>query len=408
LSNTVADNETVHGLQIALVIAGIGATLPMFSLGTQIASAQGLRTTFIIVLSSCLLVSVLAAFTSIVGARRRLSTYQILIDSFGTRGAQLINILLAVMLLGWFAMTADMLGGTVQNAVGALYGHFWPKWLFTGGVLAMMTATGIFGFHIMERFVRITVPLLLVLMIYVVCLSIERNGLAVAWDLRGDHALSAIDAVSSVIGAIVLTAVLAPDLTRYARNDRQALLSVLGVAIGFPAALILAAVPAAIYGRHDLMDVMVLLQIPVVALLVLIISTWTSNTSNLYSATLTLATLFRKHSTRVLGLWGALFALAAATGGIAGYFIPLLIGLGVVSAPLAGVYVVDFWTQPRTTALAAFRMSALASWGLGSAVGLLETYSGVPALTRIPALDSILIAAIAQGLMNTRARRAGG
>lgn len=73
---------------------------------------------------------------------------------------------------------------------------------------------------------------------------------------QGDHTLSAVDAVSSVIGAIILTAVLSPDLTRYARNGRNAILSVLGVVVGFPAALLLAAVPAAVYGGHDLLGVM--------------------------------------------------------------------------------------------------------------------------------------------------------
>lgn len=445
----------------------------MFALGTQIAGAQGLKSTAVIAFMACGLVSLLAALTSVVGARCRLSTYQILAFSFGTRGAQLVNIVLAVMLLGWFAMTADMLGATVQTTTATLYGRVWPKWEFTCAALILMTTTGIFGFHVMERFVRVTVPLLTALMVFVVAFSISRSGLSPALHRAGDHTLSSVDALSSIIGAIVLTAVLAPDLTRYARNDRQALLSVLGVAVGFPAALILAAIPAAIYGKHDLMEVMALLQIPAIALVLLVISTWTSNTSNLYSATLTLATLFKRTSTRVLGLWGALLALAAASAGIADYFIPLLIALGVVSAPLAGIYVVDFWSRrtlpgspagavpeggelaaspagaaggalagppPRAAGgvlagspigtavgalagsppgdaaspppaapagsneLPAFRPSALAAWALGSAVGLAETYAGGHALTRIPAIDSILITAIAQALMNRRYR----
>src|SRR5438445_11980021 len=54
-----------------------------------------------------------------------------------------------------------------------------------------------------------------------------------------------------------------------------------------------------------------------IQIVVLVISTWTSNTSNLYSATLTLATLFRGSSTCRLGLWGALVALVAAIAGVA-------------------------------------------------------------------------------------------
>jgi cytosine permease len=397
--SAVPDGATVHGLQIAMVITGIGATLPMFTLGTQIAAAQGLRMAAGISLLACGMVGVLAIFTSIAGARCRLSTYQILTFSFGTRGAQFVNMLLAIMLIGWYATVADMLGAAVQQASATMFGLAWPKWPFTLGALVLMTLTGIFGFHVVERFVRVTVPLLTALMGYVVWLSVSRYGLAPALARAGDHSLSSVDALSSVIGAIILTAVLAPDLARYARNDRNAIVSVLGVVVGFPAMLLLAAIPAAVYGKHDLMDVMTLLRIPGIAIVVLVISTWTSNTCNLYSATLTLATLFKRASTRSLGLWGALVALVAA-------FIPLLIGLGIVSAPLAGVYLVDFFVLREREydasapgQLPAFRPSALAAWLLGSAVGLAETYAG-HALTGIPAVDSILVTALGHVLMN--------
>jgi purine-cytosine permease-like protein len=108
-----------------------------------------------------------------------------------------------------------------------------------------------------------------------------------------------------------------------------------------------------------------------------------------------------------LGLWGALVALVAAVGGIADYFIPLLIGLGIVSAPLAGVYVVDFFVLRERvydagtlSGVPAIRVTAFVAWLLGSAVGLVETYAG-HALTGVPAVDSILIAALGQILMNS-------
>jgi cytosine permease len=404
----------VRGVQIAIVIMGIGATLPMFTLGTQIAGALGLGLTIGVAVAACGLVALLGMLTSVVGARCRLSTYQILAFSFGTRGAQLINLMLTIMLIGWFATTADMLGGAVQHAVVDLgvAGPGLPQWVYTLAALVLMTLTGIFGFHVMEHFARVTVPLLTALMGYVVWLSLSRNGVGPALARAGDHSLSMVDAMSSVIGAIVLTAVLAPDLTRYARDDRSALVSVLGVAFGFPAALLLAAVPAAVYGKPDIMDVMTLLHIPGIAIVILVISTWTSNTSNLYSATLTLATLFPRRSTRVLGFWGAGVALAAAAAGIANHFIPLLIVLGILSAPLAGVYVVDFFLLARGSystgelnRLPGARGGALAAWVLGSGCGLIATYSGY-SLTRIPAVDSILIAAVGHALFNVaRLRR---
>ena len=134
--SAVPDGATVHGLQIAMVITGIGATLPMFTLGTQIASAQGLRIAVGISLLACGMVGVVAVFTSIAGARCRLSTYQILAFSFGTRGVQFVNLLLAIMLIGWYATVADMLGAAVQQASATMFGSDcgrsgllrWARW----------------------------------------------------------------------------------------------------------------------------------------------------------------------------------------------------------------------------------------------------------------------------------------
>jgi cytosine permease len=111
-------------------------------------------------------------------------------------------------------------------------------------------------------------------------------------------------------------------------------------------------------------------------------------------------------------LWGAVVALAAAAAGIADYFIPLLIVLGILSAPLAGVYVVDFFLLRRGSysavewgRLPVARGGALVAWILGSVCGLGATYYG-HSLTRIPAVDSILIAAVGHALFNVaRLRR---
>jgi cytosine permease len=99
-------------------------------------------------------------------------------------------------------------------------------------------------------------------------------------------------------------------------------------------------------------------------------------------------------------------ALVAALLGIADHFIPVLIVLGVISAPLAGVYVVDFfgvnhqrYDLGKIESLPAIRASAFAAWILGSASALAGTYYRY-SLTSIPAVDSILIAAFAYFIMS--------
>lgn len=408
----VPDEATIHGLRVAVVVAGIGATLPMFLLGAQIAVARGLYGASAVSFAACGLVGALGALTSIVGARSRLSTYQVLAFSFGTHGARFVNLILGLMLIGWFATTGSMLGTAVHDAMRTLFAIDLPRWPYTITALSLMTVTGIFGFRVMERFARVTVPLLTALMIYVVWLAVQAGGAAGARPHPGDDSLSTVDALSSVIGAIILTAVLAPDLTRYAKNDRHALLSVVGLVVGFPLALVLAAIPAALLHQVDVMHIMAALGIPGVAIAILIMSTWTSNTSNLYSSTLTLATVFRETSTHRLGIGAALVALVAALLGIADHFIPMLIVLGVISAPLAGIYVVDFflvkhqrYDHSEIDKLPPISIRAFASWGAASAAGLVETFFHF-SLTNIPAVDSIAFAAASYFLLMRGVREA--
>jgi cytosine permease len=397
----VPDAATVHGLGIAIVVAGVGATLPLFQVGSQLAVALGLRSATAVFFVSCALVGLLSAATSLVGARARLSTYMIMAFSFGRRGAQVVNLMLGFMLIGWFATTGDLLGRAVHDALASIYGIEIPTVVYTVLLLSAMTVTAIFGFKLMERFALVTVPLLLALMAYVVFLSLAHHGLAAALAQPGDHSISEADALSSVIGLAILTAVLAPDLTRFARNGWHALLTVSGLVIGFPLALLAAAVPAAVLVQTDIMKIMIALGIPGVAVSILVMSTWTSNTSNLYCSTLTLATLFQRASVRRIGIGAALVALAAAVCGVADYFIPLLIALGIVSAPLAGIYLSDFFIVKRQryevealTSGPAIRTSAFGAWFAGSVVGFLSTTHHVR-LTTVPAADSIIVASVA-------------
>ncbi len=407
----VPDAATIHGFGIAIVIAGIGATLPLFAVGSQVSVALGLRSASGVFFVGCALVGLLSALTSVVGSRARLSTYMIMAFSFGQRGAQAVNCLLGIMLIGWFATTGELLGAAVHDALSGIYGINLPTVAYTILSLCAMTVTAIFGFKLMERFALITVPLLLALMAYVAFLALARHGLRGALAQPGDHSITDADALSSVIGLSVLTAVLAPDLTRFARNDWHALLTVLGLVIGFPAALLAAAVPAAVLSQIDLMKIMIALGIPGIAVSILIMSTWTSNTSNLYCSTLTLATLFRRTSVRKIGIGAAIVALGAAAFGLANYFIPLLVTLGIISSPLAGIYVMDFFAVRRqrydVEALAsgpAIRMSAFGAWIAGSAVGFLSTTQHLR-LTSVPAADSIILASAAYWLLNVKRKR---
>src|SRR3546814_18105139 len=77
------------------------------------------------------------------------------------------------------------------------------------------------------------------------------------------------------------------------------------------------------------------------ALAMLVLSVWTINALNLYSAGLSMAATFPrlKPGTIIVigGATGCLFALL----GIINSFIPFLIALGLIIPPIAAIYVID-------------------------------------------------------------------
>ncbi|RMF09935.1 MAG: cytosine permease, partial [Alphaproteobacteria bacterium] len=118
----VPAERRVSGWEVALVVYGIGITLPIFFLGSELGETLGLRDAAIAFFGGCLLLGILASATAIVGARTGLSSYMIIEFSFGRDGAKIVNFLMAIALLGYFGATADIFGQAVRDAVQSVYG----------------------------------------------------------------------------------------------------------------------------------------------------------------------------------------------------------------------------------------------------------------------------------------------
>jgi cytosine permease len=201
---------------------------------------------------------------------------------------------------------------------------------------------------------------------------------------------------------------IAPDLTRFLRSPRDAVIG-MGVSLGcaLPILLLLAALLAVIYGSADLVSILVAAGVGVPSLLVIVLATWTSNDKNLYESSLSLATLFPRGERWQLTAASGAVGTLLATWGIFEHFIDLLIFLGIGIAPIAGVYLADFhlnrarYLPDTATTPVALRWESFMAWGLGVLIGLLclpRSSHGFGSfhLTSIPTLDALLAAAVAQ------------
>jgi cytosine permease len=199
---------------------------------------------------------------------------------------------------------------------------------------------------------------------------------------------------------------IAPDITRFLRSPRDVVIGML-VSLGcaLPVLLLLSALLAVIYGNANLIGILVAAGVGAPALLVIVLATWTSNDKNLYESALSLATLFPQRERWQLTALAGVVGTGLAAVGIFEHFIELLIFLGIAIAPIAGVYLVDFWLAPARFTQAIqppqVRWPSFVAWICGILVGfavLPHSSHGLELvrLTSIPTLDALLAAALCQ------------
>lgn len=396
----VPPERRVSGWQVAVVVYGIGITLPIFFLGSELGESLGLRDAAAAFFGGCLLLGILATATAIVGARTGLSSYMIIEFSFGRDGAKIVNFLMAIALLGYFGATADIFGQAVQDAVQSVYGYSGGRAIYTFIGCLLMTWTAIFGFRAIEKLSVFTVPLMTLFMLYAVYLALGKSS----WDqvsaYGGLPGKSLGLALSTVLGSSIQSAVLMPDVARFCRTSWDGVKAVSGLAIGFPIVFLAAAVPTIVIGEKDIMKIMIGLGIALPAFFTLLFSTWTTNTVNLYSTSMTLATVLTRVKEWKITLAAATLGTILALLGIMEHFIPFLLLLGVTTPPIGGIYLVDYFILNRGH----YRMEdlrhgprlhwqAFAAWSLSSVVGFAALYGKIT-LTTVPAIDSLATAGL--------------
>ena len=398
----VPDRETVSGAAIAVVIIGVSITLPAFLVGTELIGALGLVRGGLAIFFGGLLTACVGYLTMLVGTETRLSTYNVILFSFGRAGSHIVNLILAITLFGWYGVTAALFGSALSQSVEDTFLVSVSPHIFTiaGGVL--MVVTTIYGFRAIDRLSRIAVPLLAALLLYGVWAVLDGASIAELSGVAGrpHERLTSISAgISIVIGSFFVGVTLVPDLSRFARGRRDAITGAfLSYGIGFPVILLLSGLPVLVSAEPDLITSMTSLGLGIPALIVLVFATWTTNINNLYSASLSIARILPKVRDWVITLVSGVIGTLLALAGIMDHFVGFLILLGIIVPPIAGVYLVNYFLIRPTRinveqldAVPDFRWDAIGSWAIACALGFLERAQGW-SITSVTAIDTLLIA----------------
>lgn len=405
-TNKVLPKDFTSGWLVALIIAGTGLTLPILYLGSEVALAVGFEKALWAFGISTLVLTIMCLATTIIGNRSRLSTYMILHFSFGRKGAKIINTIFGITLLGWFSVSLELLAIAIKDtALETLKINIteWPIIIVVG---ALIIITTIYGIKSLEKLANVAVPLLTLFLGYVVYKSLQDVSLdeIIAY-VPENPTMTLFQATSVLVGSSILFPVLMADFSRFIYNNKQSLVAVLGITLGFPIALLFSAIPSIMSGEVDIIKIMKGLDLVLPAFLLLLVSTWVGNASNLYSATLTFSTVKTNWSYKRMAIAMGVLGIVLALFGFSDYLFGFLDLLGVFSPSISAIYIINFfWVRKqdyKLNEIIEWEYPAFSSWIISSIITVF-TYFEVFQLTHAYFIDSFLLGGIIYLTLNRK------
>ncbi|TDK58216.1 cytosine permease [Bacillus salipaludis] len=391
------------------VSCAIGVDLSSVILGAELANGMQLNQAILSVFIGSLLLAILCTTCGIVGSYTNLSTSMITKYVFGKYGAKVFSLILGTSLLGWFGVQVGFFATNAHTVLqDAFHLSINVKVLSVIGGLLMMT-TAIFGYRAIEKLSVWSVPLILGLMLLALFLTLKSHSLPASVPKAGEFTFGS--AISLVISIFIVGATTQPDITRWSKSRKDAIIATFfGIFIGNSIMIVLAILMLEAMGTNNIMKIFITLGLAIPGVLVLTLAQWTSNTTNLYSSSLGFSLIFMKVRKELLTIILGIISTMLAVLGIYEQFISFLDILAIVIAPIGGIYVAEFFLVKKEFKRYDQKMKAqpvvtrsIISW----IVGMLITYltSAQPlglslfSLTSISSLDGFLTGFIVQAVL---------
>lgn len=361
-------------------------------IGQELGKNYGFSNALLAIIIGNVLLCGLGIINAFMAYTTKATTIQNALHYFGNIGTYLLGIVMATSLIGWFALQLVVISLSIQKSMSIALG-ITPE-LVTLNIIAgsIITVVAVFGIKALDVLSRVSMPLLIGVLAYAVYQSYGNGVTAIVIGKNYYHG------ISLVMAAAILAVVDLPTYYRFARSKRESLGS---ITLFFLLALPLLEFAGVYIGTHtassSLVDALVgtggmLWQFAVISFLIL--AGWTTNNTNLYSATVILEHLLPKQSpivcTLLLGFLGTFFSCLDVLGS----YENILNGMGILVSSMGGVIAAQYLLQIIAKHTCAHSSSiSIASWVLGIIGGLLGM-NNVIVLTHVAILDSFIIAFI--------------
>lgn len=346
----VPPEEKKSWVTVMLIQAGAQICIPSLMLGGLLVEGMPLINALLAGFVGYAIIAVLISIMGIVGSDLGVPTCVVSRGAFGVKGARVIvSTLYAVTLIGWFAVQNQVCGQSFTNLMNVFGIHF-PV---TASIIlwgAIMLTTAVYGINALNTLNVVAIPALLIITGVGSYLALDIYGTASLFESNGAYSMTMLQGIGLTVSFSSFAVCTAPDFTRYQRTRKDTILSnAVGIGGSGYLMLVMGAVMSHLTGKYDISLVLVDIGIPVLGMLVLILATWTTNTTNSYCAGLNLVMMFNTKDQKraVMTLIAGVVATAAAALNIISGLDLFINFLGYVFMPITGVIIADYWVLRR-------------------------------------------------------------
>ncbi len=400
-TSRVPESRVVSGIRVGLLYSAQAFSVPGLIGGVKIGSALGLLSGVGAFVAGGLFLAVIGSITAVIGAKVRLTSYMLIQFAFGRTGSKAVNLAFAVSQFGWFGVQLSLFARAAQGLAADQLGLQLSEaaYVLFGGLL--MVVSTMFGFRLLNRLALVVVPLMVALLAVLLNLVFNDRPLGSIVDIAGTGALTFNEGVAATVGGLILGAVLIPDVTRFVKTTGHAIFaSFLTFMVASTFVYVVAAMASLATGTAETLQIMIAVGLGAGAFALIVGSTWTANSINLYGSSLSMSAVVPAFAgwkmTVACGTVGTLVTFL----GILDHFVPFLIYLSVLFTPVGSIYIADFfflrnrrYCLEDLPKLPAVSWPALAAWAVGSTVSY-ATAEETIVLTGSSTIDALVVPAI--------------
>lgn len=337
------DQQKTGLWDIAFVWFCANVAVPRLMIGGSLAELGFWNLLLILILGNILVFLPLLALGHI-GYKIRIPTMAVSRMTFGIRGSYIPSIANGIQLLGWGANVTVVCGASINIIVKHMTGFDnLMLWIIVTAVIQLLITA--YGFRSITWLQRLSVPLLGLLTIVTAVLIFVKYGFTSIVHYAPVAPLTILLGLDIVAGNAFAWGPMVCDYTRYAKSSKASGGGTLiGSLAGAASFMFVGAISFMATGDANPVQFLLELGLGIPALLIIVLSSITTNVVNLYSSGISFVNVWPKvEPWKIIVPAGVVMGAIAIIPNLIGHFITFLIIVGSIFVPLIAIMLVDYF-----------------------------------------------------------------